>query len=182
MTRRAWCVAAIGAAFLLAVVMCCLTLIPELLYPPLTATDLGAIPGADTRIQLQQAQDRMQNSARSTLLQAVAGLLVIVGVFTTWRQVQVNREGQLTDRLTKAIDQLGGDKVEVRVGAIYTLERLAKNSEQDRTPVAEILTAFVRSGAPWHAGDPNSLDAHPTPSIDETLPKLRDRAPTCSGQ
>ena len=47
------------------------------------------------------------NAIRSTLLQGLAGLAVLVGVFFTWRQIQVNRQGQVTDRYTRAIEQLG---------------------------------------------------------------------------
>jgi hypothetical protein len=37
----------------------------------------------------------------------------------------------------------------VRLGAIYVLGRIAKNSRNDREAIAEILTAYVRSHAPW---------------------------------
>jgi hypothetical protein len=112
-----------------------LTLVPQLLYPRLTDTDLQAVPNAEARIQLQQVQSQLQNNARSTILQAVAGLLVIAGAIATWRQVQVNREGQITERFTRAIDQIGSDNIDVRIGGIYALERVAKNSSADRPQV-----------------------------------------------
>lgn len=37
--------------------------------------------------------------------------------------LKLTRQGQVTDRYTKAIDQLGADKLDVRIGGIYALER-----------------------------------------------------------
>jgi hypothetical protein len=34
------------------------------------------------------------------------GLLLLVGATATWRQLRLSREGQITERFTKAIDQL----------------------------------------------------------------------------
>src|SRR4051812_6626228 len=57
------------------------------------------------------------------------------------------------------------------------LERIARNSEVDRSPIGEMLAAFVRTHAPWPAGDRDHADPHPTPVVDETMLWLRDRAP-----
>jgi hypothetical protein len=111
------------------------------------------------------------------LLQGLAGVVVVGGALATWRQVRVSREGQITDRLTHAIDQLGNDKVDVRIGGVYALERLAKDSAADRLAVGEILAAFIRTHAPWQAGHRSRPEAGPLPEVDETMPWLTDRAP-----
>jgi uncharacterized protein YjbI with pentapeptide repeats len=92
------------------------------------------------------AIDRLkaQNDFRTTLLQALAGAVVLIG---TARTLHLNREGQITDRFTRAIDQLGSEKLEVRLGGIYALERVARNSRTDHGPVVEVLTAFLREHA-----------------------------------
>jgi hypothetical protein len=149
---------------------------PRLLHPPLPARELQGVASADRRIELQQAQAKLQNDARATLLQGVAGLLLVAGVIATWRQVQVSREGQITERFTRAVEQLGSDKLEVRLGGIFALERIAKDSEADRLTITDTLGAFVRTHAPWRAGAPESQDPHPTPTIDERLPWLAERA------
>jgi hypothetical protein len=50
-------------------------------------------------------------SERKDLVLAVAQILggtaLLSGLYFTWRTLQVNREGQITDRFTRAIDQLG---------------------------------------------------------------------------
>ena len=97
-------------------------------------------------------------SERKDLVLAVAQILggtaLISGLYFTWRTLQVNREGQITERFTRAIDQLGkvedGQKLfEIRVGGIYALERIARESEEDYWPIMEILTAYARQNAPW---------------------------------
>jgi hypothetical protein len=156
----------LGLIGFVAIMLGALTVIPQMLYPRLTESELRSVSSADARIELQQAQSQLQNNARTTLLQAVAGLLVVAGAVATWRQVQVNREGQITERFTRAIDQIGSEKVDVRIGGIYALERIAKNSPADRITIQFILGAFVRNHAPWHVGMPEGPE-HPTPSVDE---------------
>ena len=52
--------------------------------------------------------------------------------------------GHLTDRFTKAVAQLGDTTVHVRVGAIYSLERMAHDSTRDRHMTLYVLGAFIR--------------------------------------
>ena len=149
--------------------------VPRLLYPPLSSADLQQVP-PEQRIALRQAQDRMRNDAGATLLQGAAGALLVLGVVATWRQVQVSREGQITERFSRAIDQLGADKPDVRLGGLHTLERIAKDSPADRGTVSAVLGAFVRSHAPWLVGAPNGPE-HPSPTVDGQLPWLEHRLP-----
>jgi len=90
-----------------------------------------------------------ENSARTTLAQILAGLFVLAGGILAWWRVEVARQGQVTERFIRAIDQLGSDKLEIRLGGIYALERIARDSSRDHGPIMEILTAFVRENARW---------------------------------
>jgi uncharacterized protein YjbI with pentapeptide repeats len=86
-----------------------------------------------------------------------------LGAFLTWQQVQsgaeqvrvsqrqleIGQEGQITERFTRAIDQLGSKSIDVRLGGIYALERIAKNSPQDQDAITDILSAYVRGHSPW---------------------------------
>jgi hypothetical protein len=114
---------------------------------------------------------KAQSDVRTTLLQGFAALLVLtgaaVGASVTLRQVRATRdqitatadasskqlertrEGQITDRYTKAVDQLGSQHLDVRLGGIYALERIARDSPDDRATIEEVLTAYVRGHAPW---------------------------------
>ena len=60
------------------------------------------------------------------------------------RTFELTEQGQVTDRYTKAIEQLGSDKFSVCIGGIYALELLARDSARDHPTVMEVLTAFIR--------------------------------------
>jgi uncharacterized protein YjbI with pentapeptide repeats len=82
------------------------------------------------------------------LAQILGGALLLIGLYLTWRRVEVAQEGQITERFTRAIDQLGSEKLEVRLGGIYALERIARDSKKDHWQIMEILTAYIRENAP----------------------------------
>jgi Pentapeptide repeats (8 copies) len=115
-----------------------------------------------TPTELAQAR----NAVRTTLLQGLGGIVLLLGAYLTWRQTQISRaasreelrlsrEGQITDRFTRAVEQLGSTDVAVRVGGIYALGRIAEESITDRAAIADILAAYVRKHAPWPP-DPES--------------------------
>jgi hypothetical protein len=160
--------------FAVLVAFAALILIPVWLKPPLSKAELSAVPAGEKRVALQQAQGQLQNNIRTTLLQGLAGIVVVAGAVATWRQVQISREGQITDRLTRAVDQLGSKNVDVRIGGLYALERIAKNSVADRTTIQFQLGAFVRNHARWPATEDQQ---HPTAMVDEHLPWMQVRAP-----
>ena len=41
------------------------------------------------------------------MAQILAGTALLSGLYFTWRTLQVNREGQITERFTRAIEHLG---------------------------------------------------------------------------
>jgi hypothetical protein len=94
-----------------------------------------------------------------TLAQILGGTALLSGLYFTWRTLQVNREGQITERFTRAIDQLGAThddnskNLELRLGGIYALERIARESEEDHWSIMEVLTAYVRDRAPWRPSE-----------------------------
>jgi hypothetical protein len=67
------------------------------------------------------------------------------------RTHELTEQGQVTDRFTKAVEQLGSDKLDVRIGGIYALERIARDSDKDHPTVMEVLLAFIpeHSRGPW---------------------------------
>jgi hypothetical protein len=171
---------AAAAALALALVLLCVFMVPSWLHPPLSSAQLQGVTSAERRVELQQAQERLQEDARATLLPGIAGVLLAAGAIAAWRQVQVSREGQITERFSRAVDHLGSDNRDVRLGGIYTLERIAKDSPADRRTVQSVLGAFVRNHAPWHVGAPDGPE-HPTATVDQRLPRLQDRAPDVQG-
>ncbi len=110
------------------------------------------------------------------LAQILGGVLLLIGLYLTWRRitaternVEVAREGQITERFTRAIDQLGSNRLEVRLGGIYALERIARDSEKDHWQIMEVLTAYIRKNAPWkkeHNPEEAMLRPPPPPTTD----------------
>jgi uncharacterized protein YjbI with pentapeptide repeats len=133
----------------------CVLVVPPLLVPAPTRQIEGI--GPLDRAQLEHERIGLQNQARGTLLQAFTGVFLLVTAFLTWRQIQVNRQGHITDRFTNAVQQLGEDgKLDVRLGGIYALERIASESPSEHAAIVEILVAYVRG----HAAAA-TLDAEP---------------------
>ncbi|MFE6922837.1 pentapeptide repeat-containing protein [Nocardia sp. NPDC057663] len=110
---------------------------------------------------------------------ATAGTAIAALWFTgqslraTEQQYSLSERGQVTDRFTKAVEQLGSDKPDVRLGGIYSLERLAQDSPADHPVIIELLTAFIRS----HAESPCR---QPTPTV--SLPQDVQAALTVVGR
>ncbi|MEU6378829.1 pentapeptide repeat-containing protein [Streptomyces sp. NPDC046909] len=111
------------------------------------------------------AQDRLKavNDVRTTLLQMVGGLVVLFGAYATWRQLRVSQdglratqEGYVTDRFSRAVDQLGSDKLDVRIGGLHALWRIAEQSARDREAVISIQAAYLRTHLPWPPTGPES--------------------------
>src|SRR5664279_1158352 len=112
---------------------------------------------------------RVGAAARHTAITAtrtgLAGILAVmgagVGLAYTARTYRLSREGHLTDRYTKAVEQLGSNKIEVRLGGIYALERLMRDSPTDQPTIVEVLAAYIRQHAPSASLD-EAKTAYPT--------------------
>jgi Pentapeptide repeats (8 copies) len=79
-------------------------------------------------------------------------------------QTRADRERRITESFAKAVELLGSNNLETRLGAIYTLERISKekHSEHDYYwPIMETLTAFVRERAPEKQAEPASVKVRP---------------------
>jgi hypothetical protein len=76
-------------------------------------------------------------------------------------QQRFTERGQVTERFGRAIDQLGSDKLDVRLGGIYALERLLRDSPTDELNLIEVLSAFIRD----HAGTSGDASPHAASSM-----------------
>jgi Pentapeptide repeats (9 copies) len=106
-------------------------------------------------------KDRLatESGFRQTLVQLVGGVALLGSLYFTaqtlrtsqdtlrvnQKTLETTQQGQITERFTKAIEQLGDkERLMVRLGGIYALERIAKDSDSDHWAVMAVLTAFVR--------------------------------------
>jgi len=111
-----------------------------------------------TGIVRVEDQFSAENEARKTLAQIFGGAAIIIGLIFSWQTIESQRktlelqrddlniakEQQITERFTRAIEQLGSEKLEVRLGGIYSLERIAKDSPNDHWTIVEILTTYAK--------------------------------------
>ena len=82
-------------------------------------------------------------------------------------QTEADRQRRITESFSKAVEQLGSDKIETRLGGIYTLERISRESPTDYWPIMETLTAFVRERARWKEPDASASETIADLSEDE---------------
>ena len=154
----------------------------------LASHDVGHVAGALRTSRIQTARD----AARGRLLTLGAGLFAAGALIFTalnfnllrrnseqadqWqrRTHELTEQGQVTDRYTKAIEQLGSEKLDVRIGGTYALERVARDSEKDHPTVMEVLAAFIRehSHEQWpksQSHDARTPDRQTRPDVQAAL-------------
>lgn len=156
-------------------------------------------PGAGWVLEHVDGVTGLSGKERAEALDAIrgrglavsTGVVALVAVFYTARNADTARrtyevgqrtlalseQGLVTDRYTKAIEQLGSAEPAVRLGGIYALERIARDSARDHPAVMEVLTAFVREPSRLaHAGTPDrevhGQDQKATASL-QGRPRLR---------
>jgi uncharacterized protein YjbI with pentapeptide repeats len=118
-----------------------------------------------------KAEDVGRN--RTALLAMLAGIIAVAGAMFTGLSYRLNRAGQITERFTRAIDQLGSSEVDVRLGGIYALERIARDSKDDHPQVVEVLTAYVREHARYSPSKSGTAET----SSEQGQSEEADRAP-----
>lgn len=83
------------------------------------------------------------------LLVSVSTLAAAGFTWMTIRQAggeqRLTREGQVTDRYHAASPTSGADAEEVRIGGLYALQRIARDSPPRRPTVVQVISAIVRS-------------------------------------
>ena len=101
----------------------------------------------------------------SFVLAALMGFPFLI--WRSWvaeRQATTAEDNSITNSFSRAIEQLGATReveaegesgrkehvpnIEVRLGALYTLERLMKASAKDHPAITDIIAAYVRENAP----------------------------------
>ena len=139
---------AVVVALLAVLAVVAIWLVPRLQARRWRAQGLGAKEVAD-----------LENSARGTLVQAFGGIALILTFVATWVQIDDTREAseqtlsltqeqQQSDRFTRAVEQLGSPRLEIRLGGIYALQQVARESERLQQPVAELMMAYLKRNHP----------------------------------
>jgi hypothetical protein len=134
--------------------------------------------GAPAKSHVEQSSQWLMAHQQTLFLVAGVSLAVVLlfvnvtaaaGVTAAWvallrhyAQMEADRQRRVTETFSNAIDQLASEKLEIRLGSIYTLERIADESLQYSlqyyVTVAKLLCAFVREQAPRTVPDESSSE------------------------
>lgn len=144
---------------------------------------------------------KLEDSLRKTIIQfisSLSGALFFITLWIAFQQYELTNEKQSSERFTQAINQLGNkENISIRIGGIYGLAKLAKDSTKDKEAVIDILTQYIRNytrqddfetakGVAYHVSSSpgntsnesdesdESDEIEPPPDIKATLKVLKD--------
>jgi hypothetical protein len=106
-----------------------------------------------------------------------------VGLYLAWRraeastrqadaslqQAELGRRDHVAELFNRAVGQLTNEKLEIRLGAIYTLRQIARDFPDLAEPTFELLTTYLRESV----GDYG--DREPPIDVREIMSTLKDR-------
>ncbi len=140
------------------------------------------------RGDLQPAEGLVITGFRTTLIALGAGAVAGAGLYYTDRtlrhtrtrdreQAEIARDGQVTAHYVEAIKLLASERAVERLGGIYALERIMRDSAKDHLTVVEVLAAFVRDRAPVGTSTALPVPTEPEESVQAALTVLGRRPP-----
>ena len=164
-------------------------------YTVLQAADLrrqlATAPGLEfeKRFELETALLQYETDNRikiwTAIIQAAGGAALLMGLLFSARNLRatqdkldIDRQGQLTNRFIQATGQLGAalnggePNIEVRLGGIYALNRISNDWPKDYWPITDVLTAYVRHNARWSPSSGESHESTPGADIQAILTVL----------
>jgi hypothetical protein len=81
----------------------------------------------------------------TTIALGTGGAAYLLLAYRRQRLEEVDtRERRITELFTKAVEELGHEKAPVRLGALYSLERLAQNDPEHQHTVIDVFCAYLR--------------------------------------
>jgi uncharacterized protein YjbI with pentapeptide repeats len=159
----------LGVVAFVVLILLFVVVFPVLLRPGLSGEERTQLTsqGADKLVAAENDRSNAQNNVRTTLLQGIAGLALLTGAYFAYQgleagrrqlkamedgletgrlQLKATEDGQITTRYTEAVKQLGDEAhVDIRIGGIYALKRIAEDSkDRDAPTIIDLLSAFVR--------------------------------------
>ncbi|MFF8369844.1 pentapeptide repeat-containing protein [Streptomyces lydicus] len=85
---------------------------------------------------------------RLALVQACAATGGVIALLYTARNYRLLRRGQVTDRLSKALERLESDEEFVRLGGVIALQQIIHDAPTQAEHVTHIVRTFIRRQAP----------------------------------
>src|SRR6516164_7682816 len=104
----------------------------------------NVVPVSKRWASWQPRRPAARDAARGRLLALGAGLLATSALVVTARSRARSRAGRLAGRYAVALEQLCSEELDVCIGGIRALERVARNSPGHHPAVMAILAAFIQ--------------------------------------
>jgi hypothetical protein len=103
------------------------------------------ISGTAARVWAAYHSNREDIAPLATFVTAIGVIIAAaIALMRHMAQTEADRQRRIVESFSKSVEQLGSDKLELRIGAIFALERLSRESPDDYWTIMEVLTAFVR--------------------------------------
>ena len=122
-----------------------------------------------------KARIDVEDNFRKTMSQLLGGAAVLIGAGAAYlqfsQQQRASHDLLISNQVAKGFEQLGSNKMVVRLGGIYALEGVMNGSEQYHQAVLEALSAFVRESTKSEKGQ-----APPATDIQAALTVIGRRA------
>jgi len=153
----------VAGVVLAGAVVAWVVVMPARLAPPVPPQELAQISDPKVRLEAADARLRLRSDLRNGALQTLAVVAVLAGAVLGFRQLalgfqqlsedrsnaaadrELTRQGQASERFTRAISQLGDKRVETRIGGIYGLAQIAEQAPDNLVPVGRVLLAYINS-------------------------------------
>jgi Pentapeptide repeats (8 copies) len=193
----------LALAIAVAVVAGLVLVIPRWIAPPVPEDELPPTYKRRERLEAIDARTKLRNDARTTILQALAGLAVLAGAVLGFQQLtedrrqatatqrqainaqELTRRGQAGERFSRAVAQLSSTSMDVRLGGLYELEQLGHEDKPEqpsrpqrapprRLAIFEVVAAFVREHAKAPAITKRADKCPPERRLPQALPPPQD--------
>src|SRR4051794_22326100 len=110
-----------------------------MVLPTLTGISLYVLLGFALWWFISPTTTEQKKDFAQLMAQIAGGTALLLGIYFTWRRVEISQrtletqqDQQVTERFTRAIEQIGetdeggNPRMEIRLGGIYALERIAR--------------------------------------------------------
>lgn len=106
-----------------------------------------AVGGLVAWAALRQARTATRQAQIATRVAEIANRQAEIASQRHEAQTKADQQRRITETFSKATEQLASEKIEARLGGIYTLERISRESPDDYWVVMETLTLSSRTRA-----------------------------------
>ncbi|WP_191877533.1 pentapeptide repeat-containing protein [Streptomyces filipinensis] len=104
-----------------------------------------------------------------------------ISVWSNRSETETARAGQITDRYTAAVNNLGNSSAGVRLGGIDALQRIMKDSPSDQASVVDVLSAYIRTHSRPAGKESAGCSGRPEADVQAAFEVLARRDPGQDG-